>query len=201
MKILIDNGHSKVTPGKCSPDHSFFEWKFNREIAIAVTEELCKRGYNTERIVTEDNYDVTLTERCSRVNRWCKKLGTKNVIFISIHANAGDHGNWTNARGFSVFVAKQSSDASKKLAQSLYAAADKRELRGNRSVPKCHYWQANFTVIAKTLCPAVLTENLFYDNKEDLKILQSEEGKRKIVDLHVEGIINYLDSLKHESTK
>lgn len=195
MKILIDNGHSKRTAGKCSPDRSFFEWRFNREIAIPLVERLKELGYDAERIVTEDDYDVTLTERCNRVNKWCKKLGTKNVIFISIHANAAGHGDWKNARGFSVYVAKQCSDASKKLAQSLYAEADKRWFRGNRSVPKERYWQANFTVIAKTLCPAVLTENLFYDNKEDLAILKSEEGKKKIVDLHVEGIVNYLNSL------
>ena len=70
-----------------------------------------------------------------------------------------------------------------------------RGLKGNRSVPKDRYWEANFTIIARTNCPAVLTENLFYDNKEDLAILKSEEGKKKIVDLHVEGIINYLNSL------
>lgn len=84
MKILIDNGHYKGTPGKCSPDRSFFEWKFNREIAIPLVEELKKRGYDAERIVTEDNYDVTLTERCRRVNEWCNKLGKWNVIFISV---------------------------------------------------------------------------------------------------------------------
>lgn len=196
MKILIDNGHYKGTPGKCSPDRSFFEWKFNREIAIPLVEELKKRGYDAERIITEDNYDVTLTERCRRVNEWCNKLGKWNVIFISVHANAAPGSGWSDARGFAVYVAKVASDRSHKLAQSLYAEADKRGLRGNRSVPKCHYWQNNFTVLVKTQCPAVLTENLFYTNQEDLKILQSDEGKRLIVDLHVNGIINYLNSLK-----
>lgn len=199
MKILIDNGHSKATPGKCSPDRSFFEWKFNREIAVPLVDELRKRGYDAERIVTEDNHDVTLTERCNRVNKWCKELGTKNVIFISIHADAAPKDKksiWSKARGFTVHVAKNASEASKKLAQSLYEEAIKRKLQGNRSVPKCHYWTDNFTVVAKTLCPAVLTENLFYTNQEDLKFLQSEEGKATIVDLHVQGIINYLNSLK-----
>ena len=196
MKILIDNGHYKGTPGKRSPDHSFFEWKFNRQIAIPLVARLKELGYDAERIVPEDDHDVTLTERCNRVNKWCKKLGRKNVIFISIHANAAGSGQWKDARGFSVHVAKTASDASKKLAQSLYAEAEKRDLKGNRSVPKCHYWQNDFAVLVLTQCPAVLTENLFYDNKEDLKILQSEEGKQKIVDLHVDGIVNYLNTLK-----
>lgn len=196
MKILIDNGHGANTPGKRSPDKTFFEWKFNREIAVPLVDELRKRGYDAERIVTEDVHDVTLTERCRRVNAWCSKLGNQNVIMVSIHANAAGSGGWYNARGFSVFVAKTCSDASKKLAQSLYAEAEKRGLKGNRSVPKERYWQANFAMVKNTNCPAVLTENLFYDNKEDLKFLMSEDGRRKIVELHVEGIINYLNSLK-----
>lgn len=196
MKILIDNGHGANTPGKRSPDNTFFEWRFNREIAVPLVEELRRRGYDAERIVTEDVHEVTLTERCRRVNAWCSKLGSKNVIMVSIHANAAGNGGWRTARGFSVYVAKTCSDASKKLAQSLYAEAEKRGLKGNRSVPKERYWQANFAMVKNTHCPAVLTENLFYDNKEDLAILKSEDGKRKIVELHVEGIINYLNTLK-----
>ena len=193
MKILIDNGHGANTPGKRSPDRTFFEWKFNREIAIPLVEELRKRGYDAERIVPEETHEVTLVERVRRVNARCQKFGKENVILVSIHANAAGNGGWYDARGFSVFVCKNSSERSKRLAQSLYAAAYARDLKGNRSVPLNHYWTADFYIIKNTLCPAVLTENLFYDNKEDLAILKSDEGKKMIVDLHVEGIINYIN--------
>ena len=43
--------------------------------------------------------------------------------------------------------------------------------------------------------PAVLTENLFMDNKEEVEYLLSEEGKKSIIDLHVEGIKQYIDNL------
>ena len=33
------------------------------------------------------------------------------------------------------------------------------------------------------------------DNKSDLEYLQSQAGKQAIVDTHVEGIIEYLESL------
>lgn len=192
MKILIDNGHGANTPGKRSPDRTFFEWKFNREIAIPLVAELKRLGYDAERIVTEDYQDVTLVERVRRVNAWCKKLGKENVILVSVHANAAGNGGWYNARGFSVFVCEKCSERSKRLAQTLYAAAYARDLKGNRSIPANHYWTANFYIIKNTLCPAVLTENLFYDNKEDLAILKSDEGKKLIVELHLEGIINYI---------
>ena len=192
MKILIDNGHGENTYGKRSPDRTFFEWKFNREIAIPLVAELNRLGYDAERIVTEDYQDVTLVERVRRVNAWCKKLGKENVILVSVHANASGNGGWYNARGFSVFVCEKCSERSKLLAQTLYAAAYARDLKGNRSIPANHYWTANFYIIKNTICTAVLTENLFYDNKEDLAILKSDEGKKLIVELHLEGIIKYI---------
>lgn len=33
------------------------------------------------------------------------------------------------------------------------------------------------------------------DNKSDLEYLQSKAGKQAVVDTHIEGIIEYLDSL------
>ena len=45
-----------------------------------------------------------------------------------------------------------------------------------------------------TNCPACLTENLFQDNKEDVDFLLSEEGYQAIVDLHVNGILSYLNN-------
>ena len=40
MKILIDNGHGIETAGKQSPDGLFREYRFNREMAATVVEEL-----------------------------------------------------------------------------------------------------------------------------------------------------------------
>lgn len=193
MKILIDNGHARDTIGKRSPDRTFFEWKFNRIIAIGIVDELQKRGYDAERIVLEDDYDVSLAMRVKRVNKICGEVGKKNVIFISIHANAASHGEWKSARGFTAHVAKNASKESKELARTIYDEAVVRGYKGNRCVPKEHYWSNNFYILKNTLCPAVLTENLFYDNKEDLAILKSEFGQKDIIDMHVTAIIEYLN--------
>ena len=29
--VILDNGHGDETPGKCSPDFSLFEWRWNRD--------------------------------------------------------------------------------------------------------------------------------------------------------------------------
>ena len=51
-----------------------------------------------------------------------------------------------------------------------------------------------FYILKHTYCPAVLTENGFMDSRESLRFLESPEGKKAIVALHVAGIIEYLES-------
>ena len=92
-------------------------------------------------------------------------------------------------------VGKKASANSKRLARLIYDEADKQGLRGNRSVPKERYWVQGLCMCDSTKCPAVLTESLFYDSKSDLAILKSAEGKAKLVRLHVEGIIKYVEGL------
>ena len=81
---------------------------------------------------------------------------------------------------------------SKQLAQLLYAEAARQGLKCNRSVPACRYWEANFYILKNTACPAVLTENLFQDNREDVAYLLSEKGKQTLAQLHIDGIVNYI---------
>ena len=82
---------------------------------------------------------------------------------------------------------------SKKLARLLYEEAEKRGLKGNRSVPTEKYWVQSLAMCRDTKCPAVLTENMFMDNKQDKEFLLSKEGREKIIDLHVQGIIKYIN--------
>ena len=78
---------------------------------------------------------------------------------------------------------------SKRLAKCLYEEADKAGYKGNRCVPATKYWVGNYGIVRDTKCPAVLTENLFQDNKEDVAILMSETGKHAMVDIHVIGAV------------
>ena len=196
MKILIDNGHGENTPGKCSPNGKFREYQYAREIAQAVEYELKKRGYDAERIVRED-IDVPLAERARRVNEYCGRLGTANVLLVSIHVNAAGNGSeWMNARGWSAYTSKGQTKADK-LATSMYKAAEEVLPDGIRKdySDGDEDWEENFYILRKTKCPAVLTENLFQDNREDVTFLTSDAGKRAIIDIHVRGIENYINNL------
>ena len=199
MKILIDNGHGANTPGKCSPDGRLREYAWSRECAKRLVAALKKKGYDAE-LITPEASDVKLQTRVSRVNNICKAVGARNCLLVSIHNNAsGGDGKWHDACGWSVFVSKNASENSKKLARMLTVEAMKRELMGNRSVPIQKYWTWSWTdkdifILEKTACPAVLTENMFQDHKGDVDYLLSEEGMTELVDLHVDGITKYVEA-------
>ena len=190
--VLLDNGHGVNTPGKCSPDKTLLEYKWAREIVDRLMVEFAKLGIRAIKLVPEDT-DISLKERVRRANQIYKD-NNKQAILISVHCNAaGADGKWHNASGWSVFIAQNASSNSKRLAKSLYEQAEKRELKGNRSVPKEKYWVQSLAMCRDTNCPAVLTENMFQDNKEDVLLLLSEEGKKKIIDVHIQGVLNYLN--------
>lgn len=192
MKVLIDNGHGENTPGKRSPDGRLREWSYTREIADMVIFGLRKKGVDAERIVKEDT-DVPLSERCRRANDIYKETG-KKAILISIHCNAAGSGaNWMNARGWSVFVSNNASASSKKLATSLCEVAESMNLQVRRPAPKQPYWEQNLAICRDTNCPAVLVENFFQDNKEDVEYLLSPTGKQAVMQIHVNGITKYLE--------
>lgn len=194
MKILIDNGHGLDTPGKHSPDGTFREAIYTRQIAQRIVFDLQDRDYDAELLVPEDD-DISLIERVRRVNAACFLLGKQNVILVSIHVNAAGNGSkWLNATGWSVYTCKGQTE-SDKLAECLCQAAIKnfpgRRIRTDISDGDMD-WEEGFYILRKTLCPAVLTENFFMDSQSDLEYLQSKAGKQAIIDTHIEGIVEYI---------
>lgn len=191
MKVLIDNGHGENTPGKCSPDKKLREWSYTREIADRVVNGLRKLGIDAERIVKEDT-DVPLSERCRRANDIYRSTG-KQAILVSIHCNAAGNGSdWLSAHGWSVFVSNNASANSKRLATYLGEAAVSQRVALRKQKPELLYWEQNLAICRDTNCPAVLTENFFQDNREDVDYLLSEEGKQTVTQIHIDGIIKYL---------
>ena len=194
MKILIDNGHGIDTKGKRSPDGRLLEYAQNRLLAGRIVSVLQARGQDASLMVPEE-MDIPLPERCRRVNEWCRQLGKDNVILISIHCNAAGKGDrWYNATGWCAYTTPKDTPADR-LATCLYNAAQihipDQRLRmdltdGDPDI------EASFYLLRHTICPAVLTENLFIDNQADVEYLLSDIGQTNLVNLHVTGINFYL---------
>lgn len=188
MKVLIDNGHAKNSVNK-SPDGKVIEGTWARDMAKRLYVRLAQVGIPAHILVPEDE-DIKLSERAKRANQVAKK---EPCILVSIHNDAsGSDGKWHDPSGWSVFVSLNASGNSKALASMMAASAEEYKLKVRRPDPLHGYWQKNLAICRDTSCPAVLVENLFQDNKEDAKYLQSEEGQVVLCEVMVEGICNYL---------
>lgn len=197
-KILVEAGHGDppLTGGKCSPDGRLKEYVYCRGIVAEVVKRLRALGYDAECTVPEKG-DVPLGERCARVNSWCDRMGAAKVCFVSVHCNAAGCGKWMQARGWEAWtsVGRTRADV---LAECLYDAAAKHLPAGTRmrtdTTDGDRDKEGRLAVLRGTRCPAVLTENLFQDNREDVDYLLSPEGREAIVALHVEGIVEFVKS-------
>lgn len=215
---ILGTAHGINVGGKCSPDRVFREYRYSREIIRQLKAELEAEGVTVIVDIDADevpaNQSAELARRCSIVNDICKRYGAANCIYVSIHVNAaGKEGKWMNCGGWCAYTSKGSTKADF-LATKLYEAAGEeladyakameagkvtgaygaaqRPLRTDYSDGDADL-EGNFYVLAHTCCPAVLTENLFQDNRADVAFLESEAGRKAIVGLHKKGIVSYFE--------
>ena len=192
--IILGTAHLKSTPGKCSPDKRLFEYKYSRELVQEIRNKLQDLGYEVYIDIPEEDLKLSQNQELSRRVKYVNQF--KNCIYVSIHVNgAGDGSKWMNASGWECWTSKGKTKADI-LAECLYESAKKylvgKKIRTDLS-DKDSDKEGNLYVLKNTNCPAVLTENFFQDNKEDVEFLLSKEGKEKLINLHVEGIINYIN--------
>lgn len=197
LRILLDNGHGEETPGKRSPvwadGAQLFEHEFNRDIVQRIARSLAHRGISFDSI-THELTDIPLYVRANRVNHICSKVGAKNCLLISIHANAG------GGTGWEVWTSRGQTQADE-YAEILYrhatAAFPEWEIRTDIS-DSDHDKESDFAILKKTLCPAVLTENFFMDTERDCRFILSDEGRDRIARMHFEAI---MECIEHHERK
>lgn len=157
-----------------------------------------------------------LAYRVQRVNALCQQYGKDKVIYVSIHVNAAAaDGKWHGAGGWCCYTTKGRTK-SDILAECFYDAAfdnlkpyvlliDEGKRRGEYTEKQTPFrmdmsdgdrdLESDFYVLKHTQCAAVLTENMFQDNKNDVKWLQSDIGRHAIARLHIEGILRYVEKV------
>lgn len=194
MVELVDNGHGNNTAGKGSPDGRHREYRWTRDFAERLCSVLKARGHDARRIVTEE-WDVSIQERVRRVNEVCNREGSQNVLLISLHNDAmpPNDNQWHTARGFSARVAPNASAKSKQLATLIAKRMAKAGVDVRKPLPLQWYWVQNLGICRDTNCPAVLCENLFQDNREDVKLLHDEMFLQLLESVYVAAIENYIN--------
>ncbi len=193
----LDNGHGKLQPGKRSPVYvdengkqaQFFEYEFNRDIVERIIKALDKKGVQYYDIVP-DYLEVGsfLEERVERAN---KKKSDLDKIYVSIHSNAGPTASakdWApdSVKGIETWFAYNSKKGQKIAAVFQRHLVAKTGMK-NRNLKSTS--EKPLYVLKKTIMPAILTENGFYNNKSEMKELLKDSVRQKIADAHVEAIL------------
>lgn len=194
--FILDNGHGGViggvpqTAGKRSPDFGdgiLYEGVSNRRLVSKILSKCAELGICCFNLVPELE-DISLNERVKRVNKIAKK---QKSILISIHSDAFTK---ESAHGWSAYTTKGGTK-SDDVATILYKYAKEAGFRirddySDGDPDK----EADFYILRKTICPAVLVENLFMTNKADYKTLLSEEGQDRLVNVVIETIKQITDN-------
>lgn len=192
-KILLVPAHHKTTPGKRSPDERILEYAYSRELIEDIIERLKGMGYDAINPIPETEKELSLGEQCRIVNKIYDEC-SGDCFCITPHLNAAGNGSkWMNARGWSAFIYRGAGEKTKELARSLTKAAENEGLKIRYEYPEVPYWTSGFYICKNTKPSTVLTENLFQDNLDDVEFLLSPQGKEAIVNLHVAGILEYLN--------
>jgi len=186
MRIILDAGHGGispfnneyVTPGKRSPvkedGTQFYEGVNNRILVDLIYDALKDNGFDVVKLV--DTWkDVSLSERVRKANQLHKE---KKSFLISIHSDAFGNGiEWTSPKGITVFTSKgetKSDILAKWFHQELACNFD--GISPDRGIK-----EASFYILSKSHCSAVLLELGFHTNREELRLMEGEDWKRRVV--------------------
>lgn len=199
--IILDPGHGGInSSGKytTAPNkmHTFpdgrvaYEGVINRQIAGKLGHILKSHtDYNVFYTVKPDDpRDVSLSQRKNMANMYPKY----NSIYISIHCNASSS---HKASGFEIFTTPgptKSDDLAEAIADSVESLYKKMNIKlrydlsdGDKDK------EAEFYVLKRTNCPAVLLECGFFDYKRDLDLLEDEQFQWNLAQLIYEAIIKF----------
>ena len=186
---LLDAGHGGMKDGKYTTAPckmhvfddglTFYEGVNNRLIVknLRMMLALAEIEYT---LVFDPELDTPLKERVSVANQLYAK--GKRCIYLSVHSDAMPDGAHGKGSGFSVYtsIGQTRSDAIGDIFCDTYARELKQfKLRKDFSDGDADK-EENFYVLRKTDCPAILVENLFFDNREEAEFLLSDAGQHKI---------------------
>lgn len=198
LRILLDNGHGQETPGKRSPvwadGSQLFEYEFNRDIVRRIARLLAHKGITFD-IIVHENTDIPLYIRANRVNHICSVNGAKNCLLLSIHANAGGGTGWEVWTSIGQTTADDYAEIIYKRAKTAFPEW---KMRADTSDGD-HDKEDDFTILKKTQCPAVLTENFFMDTERDCRFIMSEAGRDRIARMHFDAILDCITWYEKQS--
>ncbi len=191
-KWLLDPGHGGIVNGKyvTAPRKMFkfpdgfviYEGVVNRLITAKLKYKLKMAGIDFRDVVDAED-DVALSVRVNRAD--AEYMKDKRCIYLSIHSNAG------GGMGNEIYTSKGQTKSDKianifcELYQKHFPDFKFRAEQVDGDADK----EADFFVLRKTDCPAILVENLFFDTRKEAEFLSSDEGQEAFAEVLFQAIL------------
>lgn len=190
ISVALGCAHGIDVPGKQSPDGTFREWRFSREIQFQVANILKSQGYEVYLVNAQDS-EIGLSNRKKYLNQLTP---TRPLVYITLHNNAaGSEGKWLNATGIEVYSSRGETKSDKiatlflEMCEEAFPEFKYRKDLQDGDPDK----EANFTELMSKW-PSILIEWLFMDSKKDIQYLKDDVHKQSLVNFFVD-FINALD--------
>jgi N-acetylmuramoyl-L-alanine amidase len=197
-KVKLPNGYTTY-PAKCAQHNNgtfhsygwFFEGLFNRAVVQYIEQYLKDWGYITMKVYDEI-IDTSLSKRVTKANFAAKNY--KASLYLSIHGNAAEN---KSARGWEVFTSPGQTKS------DIYAEILYKEVK--QSFPNWifradltdgdHDKEDRFYVLTQTNMPSVLSENGFFTNYHDAKLMFDADFQKKLALSHARAVSDYAEKI------
>lgn len=170
--IVVDAGHGGQDPGTTSVLGTQ-EKTINLKIAHRLADFLRQAGYQVV-MTREGDSSITKEERAALSNR------VNADFFVAVHCDSNENGRHA---GFTVYVARQASWSSTKVARQVENSLS------NSGIPSKGVRNADYVVLVQTRCPAVLVECGFLSNYDDANKLLDPWYQGKVAGAIADAII------------
>ena len=187
--VCLDPGHGVESPGKCSPDKSYYEHEFALDMARRIQAHLERCGVRVVLTRTDEHCPTGKADTNDLLKRVAISDAARADLFVSLHSNASGN-EWSSARGLMIYTSAGPETASRNVAAKAVLSrmtAAGVELRGS---PLVH--DIELVVTRKTVAPAMLIEYGFHTSRTEVALLKKSSYRAKLAEATAKGVCDFL---------